>query len=414
MPRDGLLIAAMALTRIAGAGAVGFRQLHEVYHSQQHALEAKLRLKMTEAKSLRKASSDRQGADLISSLEMEAAQEEISELRDQIQRMQHKPKDKDRLSVLAVVAHHVPAKAGGEARRNSALKETLKAMQEWPLTKMTTYVLTNKLVENAHVKDMVTGQILVSSDEPVCSETWKHKFCVPWEAIRALRSASAGGEPTTKLGFELVGEPKFDFYVYTESDIIIPEPTFHFWHSHVDALYKRGYLLLPMRAEDKLLTNDVIAVDCFDAECVNKTEVLKDDDKDSLKLYKTSRDRHYLRPYNPYSGCFLMNKDQFTDFLHSPMWDYHKVRENKFSPWGVRETAASGLLWAPGFGKDAGLTHLKMKVWHQIPMNGVGKGDPKARIDPSRFHRVDEYHDKVSECLNGTLQCGQLTPLRHL
>ncbi|CAK0845233.1 unnamed protein product [Prorocentrum cordatum] len=172
---------------------------------------------MTEAKSLRKASSDRQGADLISSLEMEAAQEEISELRDQIQRMQHKPKDKDRLSVLAVVAHHVPAKAGGEARRNSALKETLKAMQEWPLTKMTTYVLTNKLVENAHVKDMVTGQILVSSDEPVCSETWKHKFCVPWEAIRALRSASAGGEPTTKLGFELVGEPKFDFYVYTET-----------------------------------------------------------------------------------------------------------------------------------------------------------------------------------------------------
>jgi len=307
---------ALALRLLAGAQAVGIRQTHEVYHAQQQALESKLKQKLEEAEFLAKA--DRQGVDLSSSLEMEAAQEEISDLREQVQRMQHKPRDKDRMSVLAVIAHHVPAKAGAQARRNGALKETLKAMQEWPLTKITTYVLTNKIVENAQVKEMVTGQILVSTDEPVCSETWKHKFCVPWEAIRALRSASAGGQPTTKLGFELVDEPKYDFYVYTESDIVIPEPTFHFWHSHVDALYKRGYLLLPMRAEDKLLTNDVIAVDCFDAECVNKTEVLKDDDKDSMKLYKTSRDRHYLRPYNPYSGCFLMNKDQFTDFLHGP------------------------------------------------------------------------------------------------
>jgi len=411
MPRDGLLIAAMALTRIAGAGAVGFRQLHEVYHSQQHALEAKLRLKMTEAKSLRKASSDRQGADLISSLEMEAAQEEISELRDQIQRMQHKPKDKDRLSVLAVVAHHVPAKAGGEARRNAALHETLTAMREWPRVDLTVYVLTNKIVDS--VKHMVKDQILVS-EEPVCSETWKHKFCVPWEAIRVLRSASTGDKPTTKLGYELMAEPVYDAYIYTESDIIIPETTFHFWRYHVDTLYRRGYLLLPMRAEDKILTKDVIAVDCFTEDCVNKTEVLRDDDESAVALYSTSRDRHYLRPFNPYSGCFMMSNLQFKDYLESPMWDYHKIWQHKYSPWGVRETAASGLLWAPGFGKETGLTHLKMRVWHQIPMNGVGKGDPKARIDPSRFHRVDEYHDKVSECLNGTLQCGQLTPLRHL
>jgi len=317
----------------------------------------------------------------------------------------------EKKSVLAVISHFVPGKAGGEARRNAALHETLTAMREWPRVDLTVYVLTNKIVDS--VKHMVKDQILVS-EEPVCSETWKHKFCVPWEAIRVLRSASTGDKPTTKLGYELMAEPVYDAYIYTESDIIIPETTFHFWRYHVDTLYRRGYLLLPMRAEDKILTKDVIAVDCFTEDCVNKTEVLRDDDESAVALYSTSRDRHYLRPFNPYSGCFMMSNLQFKDYLESPMWDYHKIWQHKYSPWGVRETAASGLLWAPGFGKETGLTHLKMRVWHQIPMNGVGKGDPKARIDPSRFHRVDEYHDKVSECLNGTLQCGQLTPLRHL
>jgi len=318
--------------------------------------------------------------------------------------------DMEKRSVLAVISHYVPGRIGGANRRNAALHETLTAMHEWPRVDLTIYVLTNKVVEE--VSEMVKDQILVSSDEPVCSETWKHKFCVPWEAIRALRSASAGDAPTTQLGYELKGEPVYDAYIYSESDLIIPETTFHFWRYHVDTLFQRGYLLLPMRAEDKLLTNDIIAVDCFKEECVEKTEVIRDDD--TIALYKTDRDRYYLRPYNPYSGCFMMNKAQFKAYLNSPMWDYHKIREANYSPWGVRETAASGLLWAPEFGKEAGLTHLKMRVWHQIPMNGVGRGDPKARIDPSRFHRVDEYHDKVSECLNGTTKCGELTPLRRV
>jgi len=316
----------------------------------------------------------------------------------------------EKKSVLAVISHYVPGRIGGANRRNAALHETLTAMHEWPRVDLTIYVLTNKIVED--VSDMVKDQILVSSDEPVCSETWKHKFCVPWEAIRVLRSASAGDEPTTKLGYELKGEPVYDAYIYSESDLIIPETTFHFWRYHVDTLFKRGYLLLPMRAEDKLLTNDIIAVDCFKEDCVEKTEVVRDDETGPMALYKTDRDRHYLRPYNPYSGCFMMSKAQFKDYLDGPMWDYRKIRAANYSPWGVRETAASGLLWAPGFGKEAGLTHLKMRVWHQIPMNGVTKGDPKARIDPSSFHRVDEFQDKVTECLNGTLNAVQLQPIR--
>jgi len=317
----------------------------------------------------------------------------------------------EKKSVLAVISHYVPGKAGGEARRNHALRETLAAMHAWPGVDLTIYVLTNKIVEG--LRGTVKDQVLIS-EEPVCSETWKHKFCVPWEAIRVLRSASTGGKPTTKLGYELVDEPVYDAYIYSESDIIIPETTFHFWRYHVDTLYKRGYLLLPMRAEDKILTSDVIAVDCFTQDCVNKTEVLRDDEESAIALYSTSRDRHYLRPFNPYSGCFMMSNLQFKDYLESPMWNYREIWKHKYSPWGVRETAASGLLWAPGFGKETGLTHLKMEVWHQIPMNGVGKGDPKNRIDPTSFHRVDEYHDKVTECLNGTQRCGKLTPLRHL
>jgi len=386
-----LIRAASALCLLERAGGISISNDHVHRHETSRDRRGRTRVLRLQKEALR-TGSDRTGSYIAEDLNRSA-------------RMEMK-------SVLAVISHFVPGRSGGATRRNAALHETLTAMHEWPRVDLTVYVLTNKIVPE--VKHMVKRQVLISSDEPVCSESWKHRFCVPWEAIRVLRSASTGGAPTTKLGYELLAEPVYDAYVYTESDIIIPETAFHFWRYHVDTLYKRGYLLLPMRAEDKILTPDVIAVDCFTEDCVNKTEVLEDKDEKNLALYKTSRDRHYLRPFNPYSGCFMMSKLQFMDYLESPMWDYHKVWQHKYSPWGVRETAASGLLWAPGFGKETGLTHLKMRVWHQIPMNGVGKGDPKARIDPSRFHRVDEYHDKVSECLNGTLQCGQLTPLRHL
>jgi hypothetical protein len=386
MAGDALIRLAYALSLLAGAIGISEKYVERLQAEELRGSGKMLRL---QAEALR-TGTDRTGAYIAEDLE--------------------RSPDMEKKSVLAVISHYVPGRIGGANRRNAALHETLTAMHEWPRVDLTIYVLTNKVVED--VSDMVKDQILVSSDEPVCSETWKHKFCVPWEAIRVLRSASAGDEPTTKLGYELKGEPVYDAYIYSESDLIIPETTFHFWRYHVDTLFKRGYLLLPMRAEDKLLTNDIIAVDCFKEDCVKETEVIRDDETGPMALYKTDRDRHYLRPYNPYSGCFMMSKAQFKAYLDGPMWDYRKIRAANYSPWGVRETAASGLLWAPGFGKEAGLTHLKMRVWHQIPMNGVSKGDPKARIDPSRFHRVDEFQDKVTECLNGTLTATQLHPLR--
>ncbi|CAK0821179.1 unnamed protein product [Prorocentrum cordatum] len=327
-----LIRAASALCLLERAGGISISNDHVHRHETSRDRQGRTRVLRLQKEALR-TGSDRTGSYIAEDLNRSA-------------RMEMK-------SVLPTISHFVPGRSGGATRRNAALHETLTAMHEWPRVDLTVYVLTNKIVPE--VKHMVKRQVLISSDEPVCSESWKHRFCVPWEAIRVLRSASTGGAPTTKLGYELLAEPVYDAYVYTESDIIIPETAFHFWRYHVDTLYKRGYLLLPMRAEDKILTPDVIAVDCFTEDCVNKTEVLEDKDEKNLALYKTSRDRHYLRPFNPYSGCFMMSKLQFMDYLEiAPCGTTIRSGSTSTAPGGSARPPPAGCCGRPATARRDG------------------------------------------------------------
>merc|ERR1711879_986945 len=117
-------------------------------------------------------------------------------------------------------------------------------------------------------------------------------------------------------------------------------------------------------------------------------------DPSALKLYSEDRDRWYLRRPNPYSGCFLMTRKMLQDYREGPQWNYSLNRRN--SPWSIRESAASGLLWDPRFGSQSALSHLRMSVVHQMPMHGVFAKGSKA--PPSSFHNVSEYKRRLDSC----------------
>ncbi|CAE8641026.1 unnamed protein product, partial [Polarella glacialis] len=131
------------------------------------------------------------------------------------------------------------------------------------------------------------------------------------------------------------------------------------------------YLLLPHRLEGDSLVGDSekrLLTDCFDAECVSRTRVLRDDLSEATRVF--------LQVDNPYAASFFMTKAQFGDYLSSAEWDV--VRKDGQRPfyllggqkhvWQVREQAAGGLLWDRRFGPERAVTHLELHVIHTVPI----------------------------------------------
>merc|ERR1739848_642075 len=169
--------------------------------------------------------------------------------------------------------------------------------------------------------------------------------------------------------------------------------------------------LLPHRVESgtlpvELLLNysdvsgDVVFTDCFYLGCHSRTRVLVDGCA-KPDFYGNSTDQWYLQPANPYSASMMMTASQFAAYLVGPMWDY--VSACRRSPWGVGETAASGLIWDPRYGQSASVTHLKMRVVHLSPMRDFGSYRSMHR----RKHlAVDTARHWISQCANSTGLCG--------
>merc|ERR1719203_861469 len=119
-------------------------------------------------------------------------------------------------------------------------------------------------------------------------------------------------------------------------------------------------------------------------------------------MYSDSRDRMYVLPGNPYTGCFFMTREMYSEWLESSLWDYSHAMLLSRPPvgniksWGKRESATGGLLWDPRYGMSKGLTHLKMKVFHYSHMHRVS-------FTENDYRRVAEVQALVQRCANGSL-----------
>lgn len=304
-------------------------------------------------------------------------------------------------TALVVLSHWIPGdgKNGSEHAREKvekSLNGTLGEIRQWAVD-ATIVLVTNEY--NTNVSSQVSHQV-VTGREPWCNATFQFKLCMPWEALKALRNASSDWAAGCDLySTAACGVPKFDYYVYGESDIRTPKETFEFWATHAESLHKRGYLLLPHREER--FDADEVLTDCYDEDCWKRTAVYKDE-AGPAELYKDSQDRMYVLPGNPYAGCFFLTSAMFDEWLASTMWDYSsamllsKPPVGNIKSWGKRESATGGLLWDPRYGASKGLTHLRMKVFHASHMHHV----PFTADD---YRRVSEVQELVQMCSEGSV-----------
>jgi len=122
--------------------------------------------------------------------------------------------------------------------------------------------------------------------------------------------------------------------------------------------------------------------------------------------YASTRERIYLHPYSPYAASIWLTAAQFEAYMLGPMWNHSTAFGH--SPWGLGETAASGLTWDPNFGgRPTHLTHLNLAVEHQFPIHGT-KG---RRAGGRRGRGPERYYDIVDDCFNGPTACGSLSKL---
>mmetsp|Transcript_52396 Transcript_52396/g.136452 ORF Transcript_52396/g.136452 Transcript_52396/m.136452 type:complete len:385 (+) Transcript_52396:3-1157(+) len=312
-------------------------------------------------------------------------------------------------TALVVLSHWIPGagKNGSEHAREKvekSLNRTLGEIHSW-FVESTIVLVTNEYNENI---SSVVSQQVVTGNEPWCNATFQFKFCMPWEALKALRNASATWTPGCDLNREAAcGMPQYDYYVYSESDIKAPRDTFEFWATHADSLHRRGYLLLPHRQEH--FGNNQVLTDCYDEDCWNRTAVYIDYEGED-KLYSSPLDRMYVLPGNPYAGCFFMTSTMYNEWLESTMWDYSAAMLLSHPPvgniksWGKRESATGGLLWDPRYGAARGLTHLKMSVFHASHMHRV-------TFTENDYRKVVDVIALVENCANGSLHKSRCKPL---
>jgi len=297
-------------------------------------------------------------------------------------------------SAVAVIPHWVPKDEKAKKVRRKLLRRTLSSISNLSGVHFSIFLVTNE--REPGLDPLLTEQIVIT--KPQCMRnTHHHELCMPWEAVKALRfAATRGALRSCNLDTTAIcGDLQFDYYMYIEDDLDINSSTFVFWRENVEGLYKRGYLLLPYRTE----TDGASLTDCFDVACMERTEALRDRASEEV----------YLRPDNPYAGCWFMTKEQFRDYTSGVEWSFAlKDRERpsymlgtERQVWGTREQAAGGLLWDPQLGPRRALTHLRLPVVHLAPPSGTASG----RV---RFHTIDEYRDKVDACVQGRAKCKAL------
>lgn len=303
------------------------------------------------------------------------------------------------MNVLVVVSMWRPnATSPNLPRRIQGLRAVLSAAREFPVKTVRLVLVTN--VPIPEVADLAWEQVVRS--DPECEPGVKKPLCMTWESIRILRSTAMVAAPDEanpcqgeiSVDCSNLGAP-FDAFVYLEGDVAVPADTFRFWSLHADRLFDRGYLLLPFRVESGPEGQEILT-DAFEFFGITNTTAVLDL---ATNEYTTSKDAIFLQPFNPYSASFMMTKSQFSAYSAGPMWDYS--RAFSFSPWGLGETAASGLIWDPKIGgKNKTVTHLNMQVRHLFPIHGT-EGKRRTRV-------VRLYEGIVEACINGSKPCKAL------
>ena len=118
----------------------------------------------------------------------------------------------------------------------------------------------------------------------------------------------------------------YDFFMYTEDDILIPWEAVEKWYEDTLLLYPhgyiRGFLLVEKNSKDILMA----------------TYITK---RIETSYIKNIAGHRYLLPPQPYHSCWIYTREQMMEFVHRRSWI-----DGNHHQWDVRERAAAGMMWS--------------------------------------------------------------------
>jgi len=115
---------------------------------------------------------------------------------------------------------------------------------------------------------------------------------------------------------------KYDYYIYSEDDILFTRKNFNYWIKYKDECIKNRYNLGFVRVEKNI---KLFSVD------INK--------KLSKKIL-INKDQFIINDINPYCAYWIYDKIELNKFINSKFWNLNNWIENEY--YGTREMAAIG------------------------------------------------------------------------
>jgi len=116
----------------------------------------------------------------------------------------------------------------------------------------------------------------------------------------------------------------YDFFMYTEDDILAPWKAIERWYKDTLNIYPhgfvRGFLSVEKNAEGILMATSI-------------TERFAPD------LIKIGGVKYFTLP-RPYHALWIYTKEQMMEFIHHQSW-----KNGNHDKWGIRERAAAGMMW---------------------------------------------------------------------
>lgn len=135
----------------------------------------------------------------------------------------------------------------------------------------------------------------------------------------------------------------YDVFIYVEDDILIPNHTINYWLKHKDVALQNNYNIGFIRIEKDLQGNEYMT---DITTPINKKITIVNEYEDE------SNKTEYALLNNPYCGCWIYDKSEFTRFIDSDYYDFNikfllTLRVNATAhPPGcalIRESSAIGM-----------------------------------------------------------------------
>ena len=134
------------------------------------------------------------------------------------------------------------------------------------------------------------------------NERWK----LPWKSRKFINSKKR----------------KYDYYIYTEDDILFTKKNFNYWIDNKDECIKNQYNLGFVRIEK------------------NKKLFSVDINKKLSKKILVNKKQFVINDINPYCAFWIYDRNELNKFIKSKYWNLDNWTDNKY--YGTREMVAIG------------------------------------------------------------------------